>query len=586
MSRRDAKQAPALTIAVFLVLTTLVTSGIVSYRATAKVIANEKMVAHTLRVIAEVQTTLTLLTDAETGHRGYLLTRDPSYLAPYNQAVAELPSHLDKLDSLLVDNPRQKPRVAALRQLAGERLEISKSIIELEQKNEHAAAMAVLLSAQGKEKMNLVRSAVDELMTEEDRLLEERSRESQRSAAQARITFVAASLAAVAFALMFYLVAQREVKKREEAAREIAEREAWLHTTLHSIADAVIATDQNGKVKFLNAVAEQLTGFSSQEAGGRPIEEIFRIQNEFTRAHMENPVEKVVRFGKITGLANHAVLVDRRQNEVPVEDSAAPIVGDDGKILGVVLVFRDVTQQRRMQESARKSEKLAAAGRLAATIAHEINNPLEAVTNLLYLARTSTSLEATKSYLVAADRELSRVAHIARQTLGFYRDSTVPVTIRASALLDEVLAVYESRMRSKQIVVEKDYKDEDVIQTLRGEMLQILSNLIANALDAMPAGGHLRLRTAAKRGGVEFEIEDNGVGIPADHLDKIFDAFFTTKIDVGTGLGLWVVKDLVEKHGGTVTVSSCSDCANRGTRFLIFIPSMDRESTTRMQRVS
>jgi PAS domain S-box-containing protein len=583
---REAKQAPALAIAVFLVLATLVASGIVSYRATATVIANEKLVAHTLRTIAEVQTTLSLLTEAETGHRGYLLTRDPSYLAPYNQAVEELPGHLEKLESLAADNPTQSQRVTALRQLVRERLEISKSIVELEDKGQHASAMAVLLSAQGKEKMNRVRTMVDEMMTAEDRMLEERSTDSQRSARQAIMTFAGASLAALAFVLMFYLVARREVRKREDAAREIAEREAWLQTTLHSIGDAVIATDQNGKVKFLNAVAEQITGFSSQEAEGRPIEQVFRIRNEVTRLPVENPVEKVIRFGKITGLANHTVLVDRNQNEIPVEDSAAPIVGNEGKVLGVVLVFRDVTQQRRMQESARKSEKLAAAGRLAATIAHEINNPLEAVTNLLYLARTADSLAAAQSYLASADRELSRVAHITRQTLGFYRDSTVPVTVKVSALLDDVLAVYESRMRAKQIAIEKNYRDEAAINTLRGELVQIFSNLIANALDALPAGGRLRLSTTPKRDGVEFEIEDNGVGIPPDNLDRIFDAFFTTKTDVGTGLGLWVVKDLVEKQGGTVAVSSCSGGADCGTRFIVFIPSIDKESVSRMQKVS
>ncbi|HEX7287997.1 MAG TPA: CHASE3 domain-containing protein [Candidatus Angelobacter sp.] len=586
MGGREAKQAPALTVAVFLVLATLVASGIVSYRATAKVIANEKLVAHTLRVIAEVQTTLSLLTEAETGHRGYLLTRDPSYLAPYNQAVAELPGHLEKLEDLTADNPTQNRRVADLRQLVGERLEISKSIVDLEDKGQHASAMAVLLSARGKEKMNRVRTMVDEMMTAEDQLLEERSTDSQRSARQAITTFAAASLAALAFLLMFYLVARREVHKREEAAREIAEREAWLQTTLHSIGDAVIATDQNGKVKFLNAVAEQITGFASQEAGGRPIEDIFRIENEITRAPVENPVEKVLHSGKITGLANHTILIDRNGGEIPVEDSAAPIVDNAGKVLGVVLVFRDVTQQRRIQESARKAEKLAAAGRLAATIAHEINNPLEAVTNLLYLARTADSLAAAQNYLASADRELSRVAHITRQTLGFYRDSTVPVTIKVSALLEDVLAVYESRMRTKQITIEKDYKDEAAINTLRGELVQIFSNLIANALDALPAGGHLRLRTTPKRGGVEFEIEDNGVGIPPDNLERIFDAFFTTKTDVGTGLGLWVVKDLVEKQGGTVAVSSCSGGTDRGTRFIVFIPSMDKESVSRMQKVS
>ena len=586
MHGRESKQAPSLTIAGLLVLAMLIVSGVAAYRATARVIVNERLVAHTLRVIAELHTTRGLLTDAETGQRGYLLTRDLSYLAPYNRAVAGIAGHLEELVSLAANSPGQQQRVATLRRLAAERLEISKRTIELEQRGRHDDAMDVLLSSQGKQKMDQAQGMFDEMLTEERRLLEERSADSQRTARQASVTFSLASFAAVLLVLGFYLVARREVRKRSEAAREIAEREAWLNTTLFSIGDAVIATDERGTVKFLNAVAEQLTGYSSGEAVGRPVAEIFQIQDETTHAPVENPVEEVIRLGKVGGAVDHVVMLDRSRREIPIEDNAAPIMGEEKKVLGVVLVFRDVTQRRRMQESARKSEKLAAAGRLAATIAHEINNPLEAVTNLMYLARTSDSLGVAQNYLAAADQELSRVVHIARQTLGFYRDSVEPVTLKVSSLLDEVLAVYASRIGAKQITVERDYKGDIAIKTLRGEMLQILSNLIANALDALPAGGRVRLRTAARNGGVEFSIEDNGVGIPPENLNRIFEAFFTTKTDVGTGLGLWVVKDLLDKQGGTISVESRSLGEERGTRFIVFVPSMDTTKTESLSKAS
>lgn len=586
MNGRESKQAPSLTIAGLLVLATLIVSGVASYRATARVIVNERLVAHTLRVIAELHTMRGLLIDAETGERGYLLTRDPAYLTPYNQALADISAHLERLASLTANNPPQQQRVAMLRRLAAQRLEILKSTIHLEQQGRHTAATGVLLSGQGKEKMDQVRGMFDETLTEEDRLLQERSADSQQIARQASVTFSLASLAAVLLVLGFYLVARREVRKRAEAAREIAEREAWLNTTLRSIGDAVIATDERGTVKFLNAGAEQLTGYSSGEAVGRPVAEIFQIQDETTHAPVENPVEEVIRLGKVASPVDHVVMLDRRSREIPIEDNAAPIMGKEKKILGVVLVFRDVTQRRRMQESARKSEKLAAAGRLAATIAHEINNPLEAVTNLLYLARTSDSLGVAQNYLAAADQELSRVVHIARQTLGFYRDSVEPVTLKISSLLDEVLAVYASRTAAKRITVERDYKGDIAIKTLRGEMLQILSNLIANALDALPTGGHIRLRTAARKGGVEFCIEDNGVGIPPENLDRIFEAFFTTKTDVGTGLGLWVVKDLLDKQGGTISVESRSLGEDRGTKFIVFVPSMDTKKAETLSKAS
>ncbi|HET7872157.1 MAG TPA: CHASE3 domain-containing protein [Terriglobales bacterium] len=578
------KRAPALTIAVILVLAALIVSGTVFYHGTQRLIAIDKWVSHTQRVLTEVEAAHSLISEAENAERGCLLTHDLSHLEPYRQAAAQLPRHLRELERITADHAEQHSRAVALGSLAEERLAIFKDLLAREEQGDFSGATAALLTGRGRENMEQVRGVIQAMALEENRLLEARTTDAYRTAEGVIITFVAGALAAVVLVLIFYLVARREVRNREEVTREIAEREAWLHTTLRSIGDAVIATDEKGRVKFLNAVAEQLTGFATRDAEGLPIEQVFRIQNAVTRASLENPVERVLRFGESTGVSNQSLLLDRRQSEIPIQHGAAPISRDDGKVLGVVLVFRDVTQQRRMEESARKSEKLAAAGRLAATIAHEINNPLEAVMNLLYLARTSKSLESAQNYLVAADRELSRVAHIARQTLGFYRDSAEPVTTKASALLDEVLAVYESRMRAKQIIMEKDYQDELPIHVLRGEMVQVISNLVANALDAMPTGGHLRLRTSIRPGGVELEIQDDGVGIPAAHIDKIFDAFFTTKTDVGTGLGLWVVKDLMEKQGGTVSVSSSNTGKDSGTRFVLFIPLIAAD--VRAQRAS
>jgi signal transduction histidine kinase len=267
-------------------------------------------------------------------------------------------------------------------------------------------------------------------------------------------------------------------------------------------------------------------------------------------------------------------LRDRDGNETPIEDSAAPITDDDKNITGVVLVFRDVTQQRQAQDSARKSEKLAAAGRLAATIAHEINNPLEAITNLLFLARTTDSFETAKQYLSSADQELSRVAHITRQTLGFVRATVSASETRISTLIDEVLMVYSGRIRARQIQVKKDFAHDAPITAFRGDLVQVFSNLISNALDAMGPGGTLSLSAFARDGGVEFQITDSGTGISLANQQRIFDAFFTTKTDVGTGLGLWVVKDLMEKFGGTIELKSSTEPPNQGTSFILFIPSL------------
>jgi signal transduction histidine kinase len=225
------------------------------------------------------------------------------------------------------------------------------------------------------------------------------------------------------------------------------------------------------------------------------------------------------------------------------------------------------------------TEKLAAAGRLAATVAHEINNPLEAITNLVYLAkRDLPDAEKVKEHLVMAKRELDRVAHIARQTLGFYRDTSSPTRFNVADAIDDLLVLYERRLETRKIQVTKDYDDDAEVTALAGEIRQAVSNLLTNAMDAMPTGGtvRIRVRTAHEWGkgdlpGVRITIADSGTGIEPEHKRNLFQPFFTTKADVGTGLGLWITRGIVEKHGGTIRVKSSAG-TKHGTSFSIFIP--------------
>jgi signal transduction histidine kinase len=211
---------------------------------------------------------------------------------------------------------------------------------------------------------------------------------------------------------------------------------------------------------------------------------------------------------------------------------------------------------------------------MAATVAHEINNPLDAVLNLLYLARTTESLHAARPYIVQAEKELERVAHIARQTLGYYRDDGTPAAVILQDLVENVLAVYESKLTSADITIDCRFEDTPSLIASRGELLQVFSNIAANAIDAMPEGGLLRIRSKRCRNpdGVEVDFSDNGVGIQQEHLDKVFEPFFTTKSNLGTGIGLWIVKQLIEKRGGKVTITSTTQRTVRGTTISIFLP--------------
>jgi PAS domain S-box-containing protein len=254
------------------------------------------------------------------------------------------------------------------------------------------------------------------------------------------------------------------------------------------------------------------------------------------------------------------------------------MLDENGKAAGMAGLCSDITQRKLEEEALRRSEKLATAGRLAATIAHEINNPLEAVTNLIYLLRRDRNTKPdAKEMLRLAEEQLARVNHIAKQTLGFYRDRNVPEAVDVVQTLDELLAILQARIASKQISIVREYENACLLNGFRGELRQVFSNLLTNAIDASPAGGKLIMRVRPQRAAeriasVQIEIEDFGSGIQPGDQDRIFEPFFTTKSDVGTGLGLWVTKELVEKHGGTIAFRSNSQNGNSGTCFSVVLP--------------
>jgi PAS domain S-box-containing protein len=251
---------------------------------------------------------------------------------------------------------------------------------------------------------------------------------------------------------------------------------------------------------------------------------------------------------------------------------------DGGDVSGIVAVCSDITHRRLEEEALRRSEKLAAAGRLAATIAHEINNPLEAVTNLVYLMRQDRGVKPdTQDLLRLADEQLARVNHIAKQTLGFYQDRNVPESLDVVQTLEGLLTILQSRINAKQIRVEREYDNACLLSGFRGELRQVFSNLLTNAIDASYGGGKLILRVRPARNGnqidsVCIEVEDFGSGIQPHDRPRIFEPFFTTKSDIGTGLGLWVTKGLVERNGGVISFRSSCHEADSGTCFSVTLP--------------
>lgn len=259
--------------------------------------------------------------------------------------------------------------------------------------------------------------------------------------------------------------------------------------------------------------------------------------------------------------------------------STSPIRSPEGKIGGVLTVCYDVTEQRRHELALKESEKLAGAGRLAASIAHEINNPLEAVTNLLYLALQTADLDEVRGYLRIAEREVRRVSMISSQTLRFYRQSTDPRPAYCEDLIESVLFLHSGRIVNMRIQVEQRLRARQPVRCFDGEIRQVLNNLVSNAIDAMHLdGGRLLVRSReathwpTQRKGLVLTIADTGGGIEPENLRRIFEPFFTTKGASGTGLGLWVSQEIVNRHHGSLRVRSCRRSPKSGTIFAIFLP--------------
>ncbi|HEY4009193.1 MAG TPA: ATP-binding protein [Acidobacteriaceae bacterium] len=256
-----------------------------------------------------------------------------------------------------------------------------------------------------------------------------------------------------------------------------------------------------------------------------------------------------------------------------------PMRDANDQISGILVFGVDVTEKRRAEQALLQTEKLAVVGRLASSIAHEINNPLEAITNLLYLAQRASISPEAKEYLAEAEFELQRVSAIATQTLRFYRQSTKPRSVRPGDLIDSTLPLYRGRLANCGISLEMRDRATRSVMCFEGEIRQVLSNLISNAIDSIGAhGGRLLIRTRnatdwrTGRHGVAITVADSGSGISPETQARIFEAFFTTKGASGTGLGLWITHEIVVRHGGTLTLRSSQLAQRSGTLFALFLP--------------
>ncbi len=340
-------------------------------------------------------------------------------------------------------------------------------------------------------------------------------------------------------------------------------------------------SEAEDKITYANQAIERLLGYSLAEIHrtGITFRQILQPSDQATLARMR---ASLVVDARVTPF--EAVCRTLSGNFVPMLIGLTMLRTENtAQQQQAAVFFIDLSEQKRSEEILRRTEKLAATGRLAASIAHEINNPLEAVMNCLYLLNTDDLNGSSREYLNMAQRELDRVTHITTQTLRFYRQSTRPVQANVNELFDTVLALYEARVRNFGIQVERQYGSIPTITVFEGEVRQVLAHLVGNAVDAMHnTGGRLILRTSRghnwKTGasGIVISVADEGCGMDRATLLRIFEPFFSTKGITGTGLGLWVSQSILEKHDGQVHVRSrlAKPGAVSGTVFRVFLPLM------------
>jgi PAS domain S-box-containing protein len=571
------------------VIALLVTAGAL-YLQISGANATVKLIQQSDARISQATLIAKIIAEEESGLRGYEATTDNRFLQQFHDAESHAQTELDRLQSMSGADADERYAINDLRdqhQIWQEAFALP--LVATVQAG--GQANDVDLNLYGKSLMDEVRKDLNDTIHDAEL---SRSRRIALWHHQVHIMLAVLLVLALGMGVLIGLFTRNRLHAVSDAyrttldrlggrAEELFQSEQQLLTTLESIGDGVITCDAEGRVQMMNPVARELTGWNQEQALGRLLDEIFHIVDGVTRQPVETPVAQVKRLGHHVGLSSHTVLIRKDSTELDIADSAAPIRSKRGDTTGIVLVFRDITMERKTQEALMANEKLAVAGRLAATIAHEIHNPLDSVSNLLYLMRTGATPEESEQFMEMAQQELARVTQISRAMLGLYRESKAPVEVPLKEMLQEVLLLMDRRFSDQGITVVTEMPESLSVAAFPAELRQVFSNLIANAAEAAGSYGQITISLSAQTSagdsrhklepGALIRIADNGAGIPDEVRSHLFQPFFTTKGEHGTGLGLWVSRGIIGKHGGAITIASDTSPDSHGTVVSVFLAS-------------
>ena len=558
----------------------VISMGLFLSRSLATLNDGSAWVAHSERVRFQLAQILQSMSDLGNGVAGYQITHDPRIFQPAEVAAGRIDSEMEDLRVLLSSDAGQQPLLESLSALVRDRERETSEQRDRALRGDNAAIDAAIASGGTRRLMEAARTVIGNMQSEEKRLLDYHS-----EAAAGAYNAVAIAVWGTSGIAVFLLVSLTVITLRDAERLRILQEE--LATTLRSVGDAVIATDGQGRVRFINLVAEELTGWTNDEARGLPLERVFAIYNEQTMSGVESPVSRVLRENTVVGLANHTILRARDGTERPIEDSGAPIRGSNGEISGVVLVFRDATEERAARrELVESRDALREADRrkdiFLATLSHELRNPLAPIRSATRVLETPDltqhDLERSRSIISRQVRHMATLLDdlldISRITRGMLSLRVENVELRP--LMEAAVETAQPAIAARHHTLHCEWPQNSIrlnADPLR--LTQVIANLLTNAAKYTRRDGVITLRAQEAPGHVVISVRDNGIGIAPAMLTRVFEMF--SQIDAGQehadggiGIGLALVKGFVELHGGTVEARSQG--LDQGSEFLVRLP--------------
>jgi PAS domain S-box-containing protein len=385
---------------------------------------------------------------------------------------------------------------------------------------------------------------------------------------------------------------QRAVRLADMITAKLRESEERVRAITESATDAILSADSRGLIVYFNPAAERIFGRSAQEVVGQPVTLLMPNRYQSTHAHA---MERFLRR-QGQGLRRTVEMIGRRADgtEFPLSVSLSSWQAGDVFFTGIL---RDITDRKlaeqnilklnqELTEALVRSEKLAITGRFMATLAHEINNPLEALTNLLFMLESEALSPSSQKFVRMAQDQVALLSNISRQTLSPHRETKFPTVTNVSELLDDVLSMLRPKLLRARVQVVRLYPASVELTIYPSELRQVFTNLVANAIDAMSGGGRLVVAVVPAADVVEISVADTGTGIAPEHQSKLFEPFFTTKGEEGTGVGLWVVKEIVKKIGGTIELVTSTAAEDHGTKFSVLLPTKLRPAKAQPEELT